>query len=337
MKKVTCSRCGARFEPQAGKCPSCGARYRAATTAQKKTAATRGDVRARAAFPARREKRSPAFGFIVAAVAVLAVLTVVLCSLGGVFDFVSSAAPKMPNVVGQTESNARLMLEGMNLRVEIRTDESAEAAGVVIEQSVPAGRALKANQNVTLTLSDGSRAERVDVGAAPSETVEAPFVQGEDFEVARMRTEAQGLFLTYGGEQYSNAPEGTILTQEPVAGTRVKPGSAILVTISLGPETVEHTISVTAGKGGRVSPSGRVTVEEGERVVFEIIPDAGYVVSEVKIDGEDVGAVKTYTFENVEDDHMLYAVFRVGTEADAPAREDTPPVVSTPSDIPKNR
>jgi len=336
MKKITCTRCGARFEPIDGKCPACGARSRVAQPAQKKNTPARNTRPARSA---RQEKRALATGFIVAAVAMLAVLTVVLCSLGGVFDFVGSDAPKMPNVVGQTESNARRMLEGFELRVEIKTEESAEAAGVVIGQSVPEGRALKANQTVTLTVSDGSRAERVDTGEEPEETVEAPFVQGEDFETARLRTEAQGLYLTYGGEQYSSAPEGTILTQEPAAGVRVKPGSAIRVTVSLGPEIVEYTVSVTVGKGGSVSPSGRVTVEEGEDAVFEITPDEGYVLDELLIDGEAVRPVAEFTFAKVDADHTLYAVFRAKTEADEEnqAPEDTKPDVSTPSDIPKNR
>lgn len=332
MKKVTCTRCGARFDSGSGKCPACGAREHGSRVAPKSKSASR------AGKSTKRENRAVAAGFVVAAVAVLAVLTVLLCSLGGVFDFVGSSAAKMPNVVGQTEFNARQMLEGENLRVEVKTKESAEAAGIVIEQSVPEGRTLRANQVVTLTVSDGSLAERVDSGEAPEETVEAPFVQGEDFDVARARTESLGLYLTFGGEEYSAAPKGMILTQEPMAGTRVKPGSAIRVTVSLGPEIVEYTISVSAGKGGSVSPSGSVRVEEGEDVTFTITPDEGYVLDELFIDGEAVKAVEEFTFAKVDASHTLYAVFRVKTEADEQqpedtTPEDTKPEVSTPSDV----
>ena len=333
MKKVTCTRCSARFEAGSGKCPACGARERGSRMAPKSGSA------ARSRKNAKQEKRAVAAGFIVAALAVLAVLTVILCSLGGVFDFVGSSAPKMPAVVGQTETNARQTLEGLDLRVEVKTEQSAEAAGVVIGQSVPAERALRANQVVTLTVSDGSLAERVDTEEA-EETVEAPFVQGEDFEDARARAEAQGLYLTFGGEEYSNAPEGTILTQDPMAGTRIRPGSAIRVTVSLGPEIVEYEISVSAGKGGSVSPSGRVTVEEGEDAVFSITPDEGYVLDELLIDDESVRPVEEFTFARVDADHTLYAVFRVKTEEDeedetqdAEDADDGRPAVSTPSDI----
>lgn len=337
MKKVTCTRCSARFEAGSGKCPACGARERGSRVAPKTGRA------ARSAKSAKQEKRAVAAGFIVAALAVLAVLTVILCSLGGVFDFVGSSAPKMPDVVGQTEANARQMLEGLDLRVEVKTEQSAEAVGVVIKQSVPAERALRANQVVTLTVSDGSLAERVDTGDEPEETVEAPFVQGEDFEAARARAEAQGLYLTFGGEEYSDAPEGTILAQDPMAGTRIRPGSAIRVTVSLGPEIVEYEISVSAGKGGSVSPSGRVTVEEGEDAVFTITADEGYVLDELFIDDERVRPVEEFTFAKVDADHTLYAVFRVKTEADGDGEtetgkeDDERPAVSTPSDIKADR
>lgn len=95
------------------------------------------------------------------------------------------------------------------------------------------------------------------------------------------------------------------------------------------PEPVEYTITVTAGKGGSVSPSGQVTVPGGESRSFTITPDAGYVVGEVKVDGQDVGAVTEYTFSSVTGDHSLYVVFRA--EEATPPPTDTPPVITPPA------
>ena len=60
-----------------------------------------------------------------------------------------------------------------------------------------------------------------------------------------------------------------------------------------------YTIKATAGAGGSISPSGSVRVREGRDQTFTITPDKGYAVANVKIDGKGIGAVKSYTFENV--------------------------------------
>ena len=70
-----------------------------------------------------------------------------------------------------------------------------------------------------------------------------------------------------------------------------------------------YTIKATAGTGGSISPSGNVSVNDGDDQVFTITPDKGYAVSNVKIDGRSIGAVKTYTFENVGKSHTIEAIF----------------------------
>ena len=70
-----------------------------------------------------------------------------------------------------------------------------------------------------------------------------------------------------------------------------------------------YTIKATAGTGGSISPSGSVSVREGRDQTFAITPDKGYAVSNVKIDGKSVGAVKSYTFENVSRTHTIEVIF----------------------------
>lgn len=74
-----------------------------------------------------------------------------------------------------------------------------------------------------------------------------------------------------------------------------------------------YTIEATAGAGGSISPSGSVSVREGRDQTFTITPDKGYAVSTVKIDGKSIGAVKSYTFENVSRTHTIEVVFVKGT------------------------
>ena len=74
-----------------------------------------------------------------------------------------------------------------------------------------------------------------------------------------------------------------------------------------------YTIEATAGAGGSISPSGSVSVREGRDQTFTITPDKGYAVSTVKIDGKSIGAVKSYTFENVSRTHTIEVIFVKGT------------------------
>ena len=74
-----------------------------------------------------------------------------------------------------------------------------------------------------------------------------------------------------------------------------------------------YTIEATAGAGGSISPSGSVSVREGGDQTFTITPDKGYAVSNVKIDGKSIGAVKSYTFENVSRPHTIEVIFVKGT------------------------
>ena len=74
-----------------------------------------------------------------------------------------------------------------------------------------------------------------------------------------------------------------------------------------------YTIKATAGAGGSISPSGNVSVREGRDQTFTITPDKGYAVANVKIDGKSIGAVKSYTFENVRRTHTIEVIFVKGT------------------------
>ena len=70
-----------------------------------------------------------------------------------------------------------------------------------------------------------------------------------------------------------------------------------------------YIIEAMAGQGGTISPSGRVSVTEGGSQSFYITPDYGCHIVDVLVDGVSIGAVTSYTFDNVRADHTIYAVF----------------------------
>jgi hypothetical protein len=68
-------------------------------------------------------------------------------------------------------------------------------------------------------------------------------------------------------------------------------------------------ITATAGANGTITPDGAVSVTCGAGQTFVIVPDPSYQIADVQVDGASVGAVASYTFMNVMDDHTIAATF----------------------------
>ncbi len=77
--------------------------------------------------------------------------------------------------------------------------------------------------------------------------------------------------------------------------------------------TKKYIITVTCGEGGEITPDGgsdnEVEVRKGNDQTFRISADNGYRISDVLVDGESVGNVDKYTFEDVDEDHEIEAIF----------------------------
>lgn len=74
-----------------------------------------------------------------------------------------------------------------------------------------------------------------------------------------------------------------------------------------------HTITATAGEGGKIDPSGAVQITDGKSRTFTITPDEGYFLSDVKVDNK---SKTSYTFTNVKEDHSITAEFTSRTGGD---------------------
>ena len=91
--------------------------------------------------------------------------------------------------------------------------------------------------------------------------------------------------------------------------TNVTTNHTINVTFEL--TAIQHTITATAGANGAINPSGSVTVNHGADTTFFFLPNAGYQVNEVKIDGTNVNFTENqYTFTNVTADHTIHVTFK---------------------------
>ena len=82
-----------------------------------------------------------------------------------------------------------------------------------------------------------------------------------------------------------------------------------LMAVEDGPAAQKYTITASAGEGGSITPAGEVSVKEGASQTFAIAAQEGYAIADVLVDGQSVGAVDSYTFENVTANHTIAAVF----------------------------
>jgi len=74
-----------------------------------------------------------------------------------------------------------------------------------------------------------------------------------------------------------------------------------------------HTITATAGSNGSISPSGAVSVTEGNSQTFTFTANSNYEIDQVLIDNVNNPAAVTagtYTFENVTADHSIAVSFK---------------------------
>ena len=80
---------------------------------------------------------------------------------------------------------------------------------------------------------------------------------------------------------------------------------------SIGPDkssALTHKITVMYLSHGKISPNP-IRAPHGKNTTVQIIPDEGYQVKDVLVDGESVGAVTEYTFGRVTETHKIKAYF----------------------------
>ncbi len=70
-----------------------------------------------------------------------------------------------------------------------------------------------------------------------------------------------------------------------------------------------YTLHTVAGQNGSIQPSGVIHVPVGDSQLTTIIPDLGYYIEKVIVDGVDIGSVETVNFENISDEHSVQAIF----------------------------
>ena len=88
-------------------------------------------------------------------------------------------------------------------------------------------------------------------------------------------------------------------------------------------------ITATTGDNGKITPAGDVPVPLNGSQTFQITPNEGYHIQDVKVDDKSVGAVKEYKFGNVTEAHKIHATFARNSSGGSHK-----PTVTIPDDVP---
>lgn len=146
---------------------------------------------------------------------------------------------RVPSVVGQTERNARLMLENANFKVAadtLKVYHPTIPAGSVVDQNPPADSQQPERTEVRLILSKGPEPQFTTVPKLVGSTL------------AEAQQKLQEAKLTQGTLTYQRSEDqfqDIIIAQDPREGTSVLQGSAINLVVSQGPGPVQKQVAVT--------------------------------------------------------------------------------------------
>ncbi|MDQ8701480.1 Stk1 family PASTA domain-containing Ser/Thr kinase [Streptomyces sp. LHD-70] len=155
-------------------------------------------------------------------------LLVALLTLGvgvGVWYINSGQFTRVPALLTKTESQARKALSeaGLDVREVERKYSTNDKRGTVMATDPKAGSRIRDNGRVTLTVSLGPR------------IVTVPDVKSTQLEKAKNDLRDRGLEPGMVTRQFSDAVErGAVISTDPAASSKVKPGTAVAITVSKG-------------------------------------------------------------------------------------------------------
>jgi len=166
--------------------------------------------------------------------AVLVIIFMGLICVAVFFTFVKGEEKVMvPQVVGKELSEALLEMQVKELypKIILRYSDNPEDKGCILDQSPVAGSIVKAGKRINLTVSRGTVVDKV-----------------EDFKgwnIDEVKSHLKTLFAAMSKPlinlseplyEYNSAEAGTVLSQNPPAGTSISDPITLKLVVSRGPE-----------------------------------------------------------------------------------------------------
>ena len=219
--------------------------------------------------PAPRRRRRTAW--------VLALVLLLAAALaGGAYAFGTTATPQ---VLGLTRVQAEASLREAGLEVRLlppRSDERV-AATLVLDQDPGPGARLRKGDAVAIQESLGPDRRAVPAG-----------VVGATEAAGTAALQRAGLARGPVSRVFDARPDGTVLSADPAPGARLKPGTAVALVVSKGPDL----LPVPAVTGQSLERATTSLAEAGFRTsskqAFSERVPSGQVVSQTPADGRAV-------------------------------------------------
>ncbi len=195
----------------------------------------------------------------------LVLLVLIIAGAGAFWYYVNVPEISMADVVGETEADAREILQGQgikNIQV-VRNAHPTVMQGLVISQDPEPDTKIKVTRTVTLSVSQGP------------ELREVPAVVGLTLNDAKIKINKNELnVIDPVQERTSNDyPAGVVLDQDPKPGSKISYGSGVMLFVSKGPEPVSRQVPSLIG----------LTVEsaraELDKLKLKLDPNAGRATS----------------------------------------------------------
>lgn len=177
---------------------------------------------------------------------------------------------KVPNVIGVNSEVAVQLLKDAGLVVKSSEKEYRAAPGTIGWQSLEAETEVDTGTDIEIIISQGIK------GGDSSKTEVVEELVGQEYDVMADKLIEKYLYLVRAGSEYSDeVPMGSIISQEPQAGTQINQNSNISVVVSLGREmmtvpdvqfkTQEEAVELleAAGLAADIRQEANQTVAEG--------------------------------------------------------------------------
>ena len=81
------------------------------------------------------------------------------------------------------------------------------------------------------------------------------------------------------------------------------------ITARFRQRSITYLMHSTADEGGTITPEGALTATQGSSLTYTITPNSDYRITAVTVDGISVGAVSSYTFNDLDSGHSITATF----------------------------
>lgn len=242
-------------------------------------------------------------------------------SATGTVGAITYAVTAGSEVLVVNESGALTFRQGGDATVRISAAGDNDHAAAFIDVNVHVDKAHVTLRALDKQIRTGNRIPALDAPVLGTDyTVEG--LLGSDSLTGKVT-------LRYDGTpNASRAGEYAILIEhdgtDPRYTADAAAGKLTVKRSTDGKAEKSYKISVRASEGGSVSPYGTILALEGKDQTLTFIPDDGYRVSALYIDGSRVSAAESYTFKRVNSTHTVEVVFAKIGEIAATDFDDVP-------------